>query len=162
MFGGVRFVELPQFITRLFPRLDTPSLMRNMALVIDTGKPMVEGISLAAYFYPSPGLRRTLSQIEVAVRHADDCFHQMHKHRLITKSEEQLLRSAERVGNLSWALRHLAQNLERRYWYRFRLTMEFVKPLVIFGFGLLVLGFAVSFFMPMVTLLTQLVEQSNI
>ncbi len=158
--GGVRFLEVPAFMLRLFPRLETPQLLRNLSLVIDSGKPMVDAVSLAAYFYPRAIIRTKLAHIEVALRHAEDCFQQLRKHRLITKSEEQLLRSAEHVGNLSWALRSVATNQERRQAYRFRMVTEFFKPLAAFSFGLVVAAYAICFFMPLVALMDHLSKTS--
>ena len=154
--GGVRFMEIPAFVLRLFPRLETPNILRNLSVVIDSGKPIVDAISLAAYFYPRAIIRTKLAQIEVALRHSDDCFHQLRLHRLITKSEEQLLRSAQLVGNLSWALRSVAANIERRKTYRFRMLAEFFKPLAAVGFGLVVAGFAISFFMPLIAIMNHI------
>ncbi len=153
MFGGMRFVEIPHFVIRLFPRLESATLLRNLSLAVDSGRPMVDAISLSAYYYPRPTLRGILAQIEVAVRHADDSFAQLQQHRLITRSEELLLRSAERVGNLSWALKNVADTIERRNWYRFRLLAEFFKPLVILAFGLLVMCVTVCMFMPLIRMI---------
>lgn len=162
LFGGIRFFEIPSVVLKIFPRVETAPILRNLALVVEAGRPMVEAVSLAAYRYPRLSLRKKLAQIEVAVRHADDCFYLLQKYRIITKSEAQLLRAAERSGNLGWAMRHIADSLERRYWYRFQLFGEFLKPIFVLFLGGVVLAFSVSFFMPLVKLLTDMANASNV
>lgn len=160
LFGGIRFLTIPSFLVRIFPRVETAPILRNLALVIESGRSIVDAVSLAAYWYPRASLRKKLAQIEVGVRHSDDCFYLLNRHRIISKAESQLLRAAERSGNLGWAMRHIADSLERRYWYRFRMLAELIQPLFVFVLGGIVLIISISFFMPLVVLLNGIAESS--
>jgi type II secretory pathway component PulF len=60
------------------------------------------------------------------------------------------------VGNLTWALRELADRGERRLAYGLQLFVQVLFPIVLLGVAAVVFLFAVGYFMPLVKLISEL------
>ena len=80
----------------------------------------------------------------------------MRRQRLISTTEHALLQSAERVGNLSWALRMVADRRTRRFSYRMQLLFQILSPIVVLILGAGVMLFVVGLFIPLVELIVNL------
>jgi len=134
-------------------RLHAAAILRNLALVAQQARPLPAGIATMAQRYPAPLIRRRL-------RHAlDDVLAGRHwceslaARRLITRADLAVLSAAERVGNLAWALREMADSSQRRLLYRVQAATRLLFPLVIVAFGLLEFLFVAGVFMPLITLI---------
>jgi hypothetical protein len=66
------------------------------------------------------------------------------------------------LGNLPWALRDLADRLDRRREQRWAWWFEVLRPWPLIGLGLLAGAFAIGMFYPLVTLLHELSWQVNV
>ncbi len=75
---------------------------------------------------------------------------------LLTPSDVGVLASAQRAGNLAWALRELAETGERRWAYRLQAWSQLLFVLTMLVLGLLVFVLAVAFFLPLITLIERL------
>lgn len=166
--GGYLLVELMRgeasgwktlrysFLHRLFVSLDGPDILRQLSGVVATGRPLPEGLDVVARYHFRPSIRRALTQVAAATEYGADAFEELQRHRFISASDVKFLTTARQAGNLSWALKELAELRERRFSYRQRLWAEFVRPVpVLFG-AVVVLFVAVSFFMPIIKLLNDL------
>jgi general secretion pathway protein F len=80
------------------------------------------------------------------------------KEGLLTDAEAGLLESAERVGNLVWALREVADSRERRLAYRVKVLNSLAQPVLIVGLGILVLIIVTAYFLPLVEIVLHLAE----
>jgi type II secretory pathway component PulF len=60
-----------------------------------------------------------------------------------------VLKSAERVGNLEWALAEMADSTLRRFAIRFQTILDIAFPIAILAFGLFVLFTVVAIFVPL-------------
>ena len=80
---------------------------------------------------------------------------------MIRRGELTLLEAAQRVGNLPWALRSIADNIERRALYRLHVTMQFFDPALTLAVGFVVGTFCVSMFLPLTELLERLTVKAN-
>ena len=69
------------------------------------------------------------------------------------RADAALLASAERVGNLPWAMRETADSGERRLAYRLVAVGQVFQTLAILAMGGLVLLFTITYFSPLVTLI---------
>ena len=74
----------------------------------------------------------------------------------VHETEQVLLQSAERVGNLSWALRMVADRRARRFSYRMQVLLQILSPIVVLILGAGVMLFVVGMFMPLVDLIVNL------
>jgi type II secretory pathway component PulF len=67
-----------------------------------------------------------------------------------------VLEAAERAGNLSWALRELAEGSERRLGYRMQALAQVLFPLIVILIGGIVFLLAVAYFSPLIRLVEEL------
>ena len=80
-------------------------------------------------------------------------------HHLIRVADAEVLASAADVGNLAWALFELADSAERRLATRFQMVVQTLFPLVVVALGLAVFILAMAYFVPLVTLITELTKE---
>jgi type II secretory pathway component PulF len=75
---------------------------------------------------------------------------------LIGPADAAILESANRVGNLPWALREAAEGAARRSLLRIQGWIHFLTTLVVLALGVSVLVLVTAFFLPLVTLIESL------
>jgi type II secretory pathway component PulF len=143
----------PPLFGRLLRRLDVPNLLRNLAQTVAAGKPLAEALEVMSVRHPRKALRAALSDALQAVRRGDDCWHALKDAGLLTPAETAVLRSAQRVGNLAWALGELADGIDRRFVHRWRASLEFAQPAVVIVLGLASAAIYFAFFLPLVKLI---------
>jgi protein transport protein HofC len=101
-------------------------------------------------------VRRKLIQADKAARQGGDWIGILEHRGLIRPADAEVLSSASEVGNLSWAMRELAETGERRLAYRFQAVVQSLFPLVVIAIGVVVALIAFSFFAPLISLLGRL------
>jgi type II secretory pathway component PulF len=147
--------SLPLF-DRLLRRRHTALILRSLALVVEADKPISLGLSTLSNHYPKRWVRRKLASVESDVQHGADWIESLLQHGLIRSTEAEVLRSSAAVGNLAWALAELAETTDRRLANRVQAWVQFLFPLVVLALGFLVFLFAMAYFAPLVTLITEL------
>ena len=70
--------------------------------------------------------------------------------------EAAVLKAAERVGNLPWALDEVSDSMRRRMAYRATAVLNVVFPIVLVAFGLVGGWIVIAMAMPLITLISQL------
>src|SRR5262249_47459697 len=151
LFGLLRW-ELP-FFSALFRRRHATLILRALALTAEGRKPILAGIATLSQAYPSRWVRRRLVEGRRDVERGGDWVESLGDHGLIRPSDEAVLTSAQRAGNLGWALAELAEANERRLGYRLQLWLQLLFPALVFALGLLVFVMAVAYFSPIVKLI---------
>jgi protein transport protein HofC len=144
------------FLARWFPRLRTPALLRSLGLAVDGARSFQETLELLLMRHPNLAVRRRLSSVEQAVSQGYGCWESLHSAGLLGRRDAGLLATAERVGNLSWALRGVADSMERRTDQRVRLIAEFVRPAVLLAAGAVVGLFVIGMFVPVVKMVLEM------
>jgi type II secretory pathway component PulF len=76
--------------------------------------------------------------------------------RFVSPADSALLIAAERVRNLPWVFRKLADSFERRANYRLQAVARILLPLLFVPVGLIVGVLAVAYFVPLTELVKQL------
>jgi type II secretory pathway component PulF len=142
--------------SRLWPRFRTPHLLRCLSIAVEAGRPLPGALELLAEQHPDSNFRRLLAVIANEVARGDDCWLVLRAARLLGRGEPSLLEAAQRVGNLSWALRGMADSIERRAEYRYQIIVEFVDPVLVLCVGTVVGAFCLSLFLPLIELLNKL------
>ena len=90
------------------------------------------------------------------MRHGESWIDALWHQGLIRPTDAEVLASASEVGNLAWAMRELAETGERRLAFRFQAVIQTLFPLVVVGFGLVVVFLAIAFFAPLSMLIRRL------
>ena len=152
---GVRF---PAFlnVTRFFPRLDVGPILRQLGTVVAEGKPLVEGLEVISTQHHNTSTWKRMSQVYEDVKAGESPWATMQQHKLLRSRERHLLESAERVGNLGWALQLLGRQIEDRQDHVIKSALQFIRPISIAITGLFVGWVAIAMFAPLLKLLNDL------
>lgn len=129
----------PGWITR---RLDAADVLDGLALVARQQMPMLDGLDSLAKSYPRSDIRMLLRRVAGDVQNGRDWAESLYSRGLLRRADLAVLQAAERVGNLPWALREMAESNRRRFAYRLQSIVQTAFPLVIIFFGAIV-GFIV-------------------
>jgi type II secretory pathway component PulF len=143
-------------LDRLYRRRHSALLLRSLALSVRGGKPIVDGIASLGTDYPSAWVRAQLRKVDADVRNGGDWVGSLYQQGLIRPAEAAVLGSSQRVGNLEWALLEMASASDRRFGYRLQFWSQLLFPFVIVMLGLFVMVVTVSFFLPLVSLISRL------
>ena len=153
-FGGRSWA--PWFLWRLLIRIDTAQILRALAVTMDGGLPLTAGLRALARTYPRVGIRSQLQRVHDAVSGGADWCTSLGTAGLVSTIDGAVLESAQRVGNLPWAMREMAESGERRLSYRLQALVQIVFPITVLCIGALVFFILTGLFMPLVKLITEL------
>jgi type II secretory pathway component PulF len=154
IFGFVRWE--PPLAGVFLWRRDTAAVLRALAVGVEAGEPIPKGLALIESMYPRAGTRRRLARARVLVEQGTDWTDALHERGLIDSADAAVLESAQRAGNLAWALKTQADAHERRLGYRLQLWAELLFPIVVLLAGAVVAIVAVGYMMPLVSLISSL------
>ncbi len=143
-------------IRRIYAPLDNAFTMRMLALTVREKRSVVEGLHLLAGYFPIAAARLRLDRAARRAVQGMPWQDAMQSSKLIGRREKVVLQSAERTGNLTWALDELAKTKIRRWTERLRAAMSLVFPILIFVVGLGVMFVAVSLMLPLFKLISAL------
>ena len=144
----------PRFISgRYYPRLIAPDVLRFLHVSTESGRPLLGAFETLSHTTKNKYLSARFNAILEDIHKGNDCWTSLHDYSLLTPSEVRLLQSAQRAGNLSWALKAIAKGIERRINYRLALIREYLEPCFVVGVGCLVGIFVIGLFLPLVTIM---------
>lgn len=153
----IRFLEngwRPTFVYGLiYPRGRAPDVLRFLHVTTESGRPLMGAFETLAHTSSNRLLAERFEAILQDVHKGNDCWTALHDYSLLTPSEVRLLQSAQRAGNLSWALKAIAKSIERRINYRMMLIREYLEPAFIVGLGALVGIIVIGLFLPLVSVI---------
>ncbi|MBC8873863.1 MAG: type II secretion system F family protein [Planctomycetes bacterium] len=144
--------ELPVF-SRFWLRCDGALVLRSLALAVRQQRELGPTVFMLSRQYPRPSVGKRLAG---ASAHIDNGIHWCDALRavgLFKKADVAVLKAAERVGNLAWALDEMADSALRRFAYRLRAGMAICFPLVVLTFGMIVFVIVAGLFLPLVEMI---------
>ncbi len=131
-------------------------LMGKLAIAMEAGRPLPGALTTLARYHFDPTLRNKLLFVRNELELGTDLWESLRNVGVLSDTDLRVVRTAERVGNRSWALRLLAQGLQSQSAHRTAWAQEFVLPAVVVLMGCLVLVQSVSIFWPLVQLIQSL------
>ena len=146
---------VPMF-DRLFPRRHSNLILRALAVVVSAERPVVPALRLLALWYPTAWVRRKLALAADDAAQGADWAEALAENGLLTASDLGVLASAQRAGNLAWALRELAESGERRLAYRLQAWTQVLFVVAMIVLGTLTLVLVLAYFAPLVTMIERL------
>jgi type II secretory pathway component PulF len=155
-FGWIPW-ELP-FTGVLFHRRDTAAVLRSLSIGVAAGRPLPATLDLLGRFYPRPRIRHHLIAASRRIEGGMTWHEALRRSGLIRRGEAAVFESAQRAGNLAWALRLMAESNERRLGYRLQVFSQAVFPFMILLMGAIVGIFSLTFFAPLVLLIERLAQ----
>jgi type II secretory pathway component PulF len=152
--GWIRF-RVP-LLGRLTDRLDCAGVLRALALPAARGQSFAPVLISLSVQHPNRAVRGRMRRAVDDIDSGREWVDALRARGLIRGAEAAVLRAAERVGNLSWALAEMADSIERRLAYRLRAISQVVFPLAVLALGLVVMMFVVGYFLPLVSLISNM------
>ncbi len=149
----------PPGITRIMRRRHAAIILDSLALAAESNQPLGNSVLTLAGTYPQSSIRRKLSYVGVEIHMGRDWSESLCSHGLIKRADQAVLKAAQRVGNLPWAMREMADSNRRRLAYRLNALVQVAYPPVILCIGLMVMFIVVALFYPLVTLIMRLTGQ---
>jgi protein transport protein HofC len=144
------------FADRLFSRRHTLLILRSLSLFIEAERPIASAMYSLGEWYPTRWVRNRLRLVAADVSQGIDWIDSMNSTGLLKASDVGVLSSAQRAGNLSWAIHELVETGERRLSFRLHgfLQLGFIVSMLILGGMILFL--AVGYFSPLTLLILRL------
>lgn len=144
------FPWLRLWTSRIWPRVCLPDLLRSLAVAIEARVPLEEALT------PFLPLYHRLIRVREQIREGNDLWIELAEERFLSRSEASLLRSAQKADNLPWALETVCRQFEQSWFYRTKVCLEFLQPLVLLVIALFIGIFVAAFFLPLVKLINDL------
>lgn len=142
--------------SRAARELRSADVLQKLGLAAKSGRPMAGSLSTLARYHYDPSMRNKLLYLRNEVEQGADLWQSMTSAGLLGRSEGELLRTADRVGNRPWVLQQLAAGKKRRTTRRLRRLSELFLPVMLLVLGAFVLFQALAIFTPLVTLIESL------
>ena len=139
--------------TRLF---DAAEILDTLALVAGQERPLPQAVAALAHAYPKKRIRLRLSQAAADMMLGGEWCECLYRYGVIRRPERAILQAAQRVGNLPWALREMADSVRRRLAYRVQAAAQMLFPPIVILMGLVVLFIVAALFVPIVALIQRL------
>ena len=153
--SGWRNVRTSLF-RRFYLRYDAAPIMRHLARMIERGKTLPDSLLAIANSYHRPTVGETLAEVYVDTESGGDCWKSLLRRGVLSHRDLALIEAAQRVNNLPWALREIADVREKRYVFRVDMLVQFLRPIPIIAVGLLVAWVCIAMFMPVIKLVNDL------
>jgi type II secretory pathway component PulF len=144
--------ELPG-LNRFWLRSDGALVMRALSFAVQQGRELGPAVRLLAEQYPRPSVARRLERAAAGIDRGANWCDALQSERLLTATDAALLKAAQRVGNLAWALEEMSEGSLRRWAFRWKILVDIAFPLLILALGLLVMFIVVGLFVPLVSLI---------
>ena len=149
-------MPIPLPFSKLALRFDRATVQRALAFPAEQSRPLSPMIDLLAVHHPQASVRSRLSHASDRIDAGQDWIEGLRSQSLLGKADVALLSAAQRVGNLPWALREMAESNERRLIYRLEAWVQLLSVATILLFGFTVSFIVVACFIPLVKLVESL------
>jgi type II secretory pathway component PulF len=134
-------------------------ILQALSFLLQLGQPAPRALGLLAESGCFVGaVRRRLEAVRRRVEQGEPLADSLRDGKVLPRAMVPLLRSAERVGNLPWALAALADLLSQRAARRVQRLGLALFPLPVVGVGVLVGVIALGLFVPLITLIDGLAQ----
>jgi protein transport protein HofC len=140
-------------LMRWFPRRDAPEILRTIAAVVDSGRPLSESLAKLARRHPREDLKARLDRIAAELDSGEFSWQILCLEGFLKRDEAAALDAAAANDHLSWALRTLADGLDARQRIRTAWAFEWQRPVLIGALGALVAFVCVAMFMPLTSVI---------
>jgi type II secretory pathway component PulF len=136
-----------------FLRTDTAIVLHWLAVAVRQNRPIAEMTRFLAAYHPRRSMRLKLDRAAKRVEQGADWCDSLRQTGLIGRPEVAVFRSAERTGNLVWALEEMAAGSVRRTAYRLRALVTFLFPWAVLLVGGCVFTVVLGCFTPLLALI---------
>ena len=143
-------------LTPPWPQADRAIVLRWLAVAVRQNRPLADMMRLLSGYLTRRRLRRKLEWAAKQIDQGADWTDSLQQAGLIRRPEAALFHSAQRAGNLAWALEEMGQGAVRRAIYRLRAVVNVAFPAAVLVFCGAVLFTAVAMMVPLLSLIQNL------
>jgi type IV pilus assembly protein PilC len=157
LFAIGRFVGVvswdPPLLRKLTSRLDEAIVLRSLGAAVEQCQALPAAVVALADSYPKRHIRKRLHFAEGLIGQGANWCDSLQAAGMLRPVETAVLKSAERVDNLPWALREMADRQVRRFTSRLTAVLTLVYPVALVIIASVVLLAALVIFLPMIDLI---------
>jgi len=146
-------------LSRVFPRRDAPGVLRWLALAVGGEKPLPAVMTDVAERLPNRNLGVRLLRAVQAMEAGGEPWEALSRESFLSRREVAAVQAAERAGSAPLALNSIADAIESARLRRILWWIEWLRPIVMLSFGGLVGVYCVAYFLPLVSMIRQVMEQ---
>lgn len=139
-----------------YRRFDASEILRHLARTIENRQPLTDALLAIANNHHRPVIAEACAEILSRVESGTSCWTQLWASGFLHKRDLAVIESAERSGNLTWALREIATIREQRLQYRVDALLILLRPIVILLMGVLVGAITIAMLLPILKLINDL------
>jgi type II secretory pathway component PulF len=140
-------------LRRVITWVDMGPVLRILALAVRRDRPLMGMLSAISRLHPKRSVRSRMRRVVRDVGDGMPWQDSLRRRGLINATDEAILASASRTGNLHWALVEMADGFERRANYRLQALSQTIVPLLMVPLGLATAAIAMSYFVPLTLLI---------
>jgi type II secretory pathway component PulF len=159
-YAVARYIGLLRWEPPLLRRFSLPRdqalVLRSLAQSVAQGTTISSAVSWLAKRYPKDWVRDRLRTAQTYINNGAHWCESLQASRLLPRAEAAVLKAAERVGNLSWAMNDSADRLTRRFTNRITTLISIGFPIVLLIFAAVVFVVAAGLFVPLAKLVIAL------
>ena len=122
---------------------------RSLAMVLKSGVPVLDGLSLAAKVTENAHIERAVLGMRSGVERGDSVLAACRKANIFTPIVLQMVMVGEESGTLDEMLDEVGAMYQREVEYELKTMSQQIEPILIFALGAMVLVLALGVFMPM-------------
>jgi len=146
-------------VGRLYRTYVCSQILQALAFLLQTGRPAPQALAVLAADGGFVGAaRRRLHAVRRRVERGEPLADSLRRGRVLPRSMAPLLHSAERVGNVPWAMAELGDLLAARLARRAQRLGLLLFPVPVVGAGVLVGVIILGVFMPLITIINELAQ----
>ena len=141
---------------RIVNWVDMGIVLRILALAARHERPLSNMVSAIARYHPKRSVRSRMRRVLGDINDGQSWIVALQRQRLLRRTDSAILASAQRSGNLSWALVEMAESFERRAGYRLQAISQIMLPLMVLPIGLVTAMIVIRYFVPLTFLIHNL------
>jgi len=143
----------PPLVRRFTRPLDEAIVLRSLGRSVSQQQTLPAAVETLARFYPKRYVRRRLLTALHKIDDGGNWCDGLIAAGLLQPVAANVLKSAERVDNLAWALNEMADRQVRRFVVRMATVRSIAFPAAILVVAIVVGGISIGMFLPLVTLI---------
>jgi len=139
-----------------FRALYSASVLDALSLAAERQHPLPETLRALAESDPRGWIRRRLKQALVDIEAGREWCESLYAQGLLRRTDVAVLRSAQRTGNLAWAIQEMADGNRRSFFRRLETCIHIGLPPIVIMIGIVVLFIVAALFLPLVVMIESL------
>lgn len=143
-------------LTHWWSRSRAVEILRTLSLSLRAGTGLDRAIEVQIEVAGNKDVEQRLRQVRETIAAGGNGWEAMQQERILTARERDVLDSAQRLGNLPWALAALAETCERQTNRRVPWLLQVIRPVMIIVLGAIVGTYAIAFFMPLSKMINEM------